>query len=68
MQNLITKPLLILLLFLQGCAASHKQYTPSSTQLQSSQDLMRLQNMNNKRMQTEKRNTRGPNKIREAAL
>ncbi len=68
MQNSITRPLLILILILQGCATTHKQYTPSTTQLQSTQDLMRLQNMNNKRMQTEKKNTRGPNKIREAAL
>lgn len=68
MLNLITKPVLVLILLLQGCAASHKQYSPSTTQLQATSDVMKLQNMSNKRIKADKRNDRGPNKIREAAL
>lgn len=68
MQNSLFKKIALLILFVQGCATTHQQRVPSVTQLQANRDLMQLQNMSNKRMQADKKNSHAPNKIRESAL
>lgn len=68
MLNSIVKYLVLLVILVQGCATTQNRPTPSASTLQANRDLMQLQNMNNKRMKEDKKNSRTPNKIRESAL